>query len=66
MEVKPCPKCNSDLINIQSSRRAGITQIICTDCGHFLSLPRPEDKTIPVWNKQYKQVQPHPPQRKEE
>ena len=50
--LKLCPECKSDLIDIKSSRRMGMTQINCTDCGYGISVELPEEEAIKVWNRE--------------
>ena len=50
-ELKPCPFCGSDLIDIQSSIQMEQTDIRCTDCDIRISFKCCEEDAVQDWNK---------------
>ena len=50
-ELKPCPFCGSDLIDIQSSIQMEQTDIRCTDCDILISFKCCEEDAVQDWNK---------------
>ena len=57
-ELKPCPGCGSDNLELDSSSNAGLSWVICNDCGFTLQKKVPEENIWRHWNKLKKAPQP--------
>lgn len=50
MNLRRCPKCGSDELDMDSSREMELSEITCLDCGHSLQRHLPENWLTVLWN----------------
>ncbi|WP_038608943.1 Lar family restriction alleviation protein [Pseudomonas alkylphenolica] len=50
-ELKPCPQCSSDNLEIDSSSSLSLSWVICNDCDFTLQKKVPEENIWRHWNK---------------
>ena len=50
-ELKPCPKCGSDNLELDSSSALSLSWVSCNDCEFKLQKKVPEDNIWRHWNK---------------
>lgn len=50
LNPEPCPKCEGDLLSVESSRRLELSVIECTDCGYRIQSTENEDDLLLLWN----------------
>ena len=51
MKLKPCPKCDSDDLHLDSSSAAEASWIECNDCEYRFQKRCDEETLIERWNK---------------
>jgi len=67
-ELKPCPRCGSENLNVMTEHTSGKLTVHCVDCGQFyhnleLSMEMSASEIFTKWNeysKNYKQSEPKP------
>jgi len=49
-DLRVCPKCGSEFIDIDSSREQQVSEVKCLDCEYALNMHLPENWITFLWN----------------
>jgi transposase-like protein len=56
MSCSNCPKCDSDLITVESSYSMRFSSISCDDCDYSIQAAVCEETLEKRWNKEYEEM----------